>query len=121
MKARYDDIVSISEHAPLWWDENGVPRYAEFSPTMCADPDARQAALLQVACPRCRRLCLVSVSSKHLDLDILSDLLARGAEGLYGLLPHFGHCSYPYMASLVAVVEAHRRGDLAFWKKVYPK
>lgn len=119
MKACYYDII-VKLGAPLWWDENGVPRYAPFAPYLSGDPDARQAALLQVVCPHCRQVCRVSVSSKYIDLDIMSDLMARGAEGLYGLLPHYDHCGHPRMASLVAVIEVHRRDNMSSWRKVYP-
>ena len=92
MKARYDDILQFG--TPLWYDEHGVPRYVPFAPEHCGDPNAQQAALLQVACTICRRQCDVAVSSPTLDLDIQTDLAARGM-ALYGLLPNFDHCGRP--------------------------
>jgi hypothetical protein len=118
MKARYDDIVAAAPHPPLWWDEHGVPRYKVFDPTLCGDPDARQAMLLQVACVHCRKFCFLAVSSPHLDLDIMSDLSARGAGGLYGLLPHFDHCGRPNQGELIAVRSCWRRSSMVHWRKI---
>ena len=117
MKACYSDLVERLGD-PRWWDENGVPRYAEFSPDQVANPYARQAALVQFACPRCRALVVCAVSSPEIDLDIQTDLsVRRGA--LYGLLPHFKHCKEIAVGDLVGVKEVWRRRDLLVWRRVF--
>jgi hypothetical protein len=121
MKPHYDDIVKAAKTPPLWWDENGTPRFAEFEPTMCANVYAKQAMLMQVVCPRCRATCDVVVSCEQTDLDIQSDLAARDVGGLYGLLPHFGHCPYPYRPELIAVRSIWRRIDTMVWRRLYPR
>ena len=47
----YDDIKTrLGE--PLWWDDNGVPRYDAFKPDMCGVYD-RMVALVEIACQDC--------------------------------------------------------------------
>lgn len=118
MKARYDDIVAKAGE-PQWWDENGVPRYAPFEPALCADPNAQQAAHIKVACTVCRRDCSVVVSSSKLDLDIQSDLLARGT-ALYGLLPHYDHCGRPNQGEILGVHSIWRKKSPILWRQVFP-
>lgn len=118
-KARYDDIIAAIEQAPWWWDEHGVPRYGDFEPAMCGDPEARQALLAQVACPHCRHTCTIACSMPRLDLDIVVDLNARGIGGLYGLLPHFKHCGRPTQGELIIVEQLWRRDvSMVIWRQV---
>lgn len=45
---------------PLWWDEEGVPRYDKFAPDLCANIYADYAALIAIRCQGCRRTFPVS-------------------------------------------------------------
>jgi len=47
----YSDITSRLGD-PLWWDQNGVPRYEKFHPDYC-DIHAHYIALLLVTCQNC--------------------------------------------------------------------
>lgn len=116
MKARYPDLDQFGD--PLWYDENGVPRFAVFSPELSADPYARQAALLQGCCPRCRALTKICVSSQELAPDIQVDVHVRGG-AVYGLLPHFEHCSHIAIPEIVGTLEVWRRVDLLVWRRVF--
>jgi hypothetical protein len=49
----YSDITERIAEPPLWWDEQGVPRYAEFEPHLVANIYAREVALMEVACSQC--------------------------------------------------------------------
>jgi len=60
MKQEYRDITSRMRKPPLWWDEEGVPRYEPFRPDLCNNIYAEQAALLEIACQRCGRTFLVA-------------------------------------------------------------
>lgn len=51
----YMDIIG-KLGAPLWWDEEGVPRYEEFEPRLCSNIYAAFAALLEIRCQGCRRV-----------------------------------------------------------------
>ena len=35
MKESYEDITSRIPESPSWYDQNGTPRYGEFSPERC--------------------------------------------------------------------------------------
>jgi hypothetical protein len=54
----YQPYIDILKRlgAPLWWDENGVPRYEDFAPRDCANIYAEFAALLEIRCQGCDRL-----------------------------------------------------------------
>lgn len=53
MHHHYGDILERIAEPPSWWDENGTPRYGEFSP--CSSPNiyADQVVLLQIRCQEC--------------------------------------------------------------------
>jgi hypothetical protein len=40
---------------PKWWDEDGVPRYDEFSPRETANIYAKECVLLRIECQDCER------------------------------------------------------------------
>lgn len=61
MKQEYRDIrIRLGE--PLWYDENGVPRYDPFEPSMCSDIYAKEVALLEIACQGCFKHFRVALS-----------------------------------------------------------
>ena len=64
MKQEYRDITSRIKEPPLWWDEEGVPRYEPFRPTMCGDIYAQQAVLLEISCQACHRRFFVAGTSR---------------------------------------------------------
>lgn len=47
----YQDILDRAG-MPLWWDDNGAPRYEPFHPRLCGVYD-RYVALLRVECQNC--------------------------------------------------------------------
>jgi len=55
MKHHYRDIRERIAEEPLWWDEEGVPRYCEFAPNETNNIYADQAILLLIACQGCRK------------------------------------------------------------------
>ena len=55
MKAHYQDILTLTKRAPLWFDENGVPRYCDFAPRESADIYAQQVVLMRIRCQSCAR------------------------------------------------------------------
>ena len=55
MHSSYSDIMSRIDTPPLWYDENGVPRYDVFTPHLCPDIYAQQVVLLQIECQDCKR------------------------------------------------------------------
>lgn len=54
MHNSYDDIRQLAgSAAPLWYDENGVPRYCRHHPHASPDIYAREVVLLRIACQGC--------------------------------------------------------------------
>lgn len=49
----YRDIRDRIPEDPIWFDEHAVPRYAPFSPGLCADVYAKEAVLLRILCQSC--------------------------------------------------------------------
>ena len=48
---------------PQWWDDNGTPRYCEFSPTLATTTNDRYVALAEVECQGCDRVFRVSIGN----------------------------------------------------------
>lgn len=53
MKNHYKDILERIPYEPLWYDENGVPRYRAFKPDLLANIYHRESVLLEVECQWC--------------------------------------------------------------------
>lgn len=53
---------------PLWWDENGVPRFEPHHPRLCPDIYADQVALVQISCQGCGREFPVQMSWSASDM-----------------------------------------------------
>lgn len=68
MKAAYNDIKDKIKTTPLWYDENGVPRYEKFHPNLSPNIYAEEVALLEIACQYCHKRFLVEVNFCKFDL-----------------------------------------------------
>jgi hypothetical protein len=53
MHHHYGDIRSRIAEPPTWWDENGVPRWGEFTPDAASYIYAAQTVLLLIECQSC--------------------------------------------------------------------
>ena len=53
MHQNYSDILDRIDTAPLWWDENAVPRFDPFRPQRLASIYALEAVLLGIECQAC--------------------------------------------------------------------
>ena len=54
MHGSYEDILSRISEPPLWYDQNGVPRYAKFHPSMCPNISSKTVVLARsIACQEC--------------------------------------------------------------------
>lgn len=111
MKQSYSDIVDrISDDSNLWWDENGVPRYGEFSPRLVANIYASEVALLKIACQNCSQQFLVAISILTLieGDSLIAKIRDRTLE--YGDPPNVSCCpAGPTMSSIPLKV-------IQFWK-----
>lgn len=93
MHAFYGDILKRIDQAPLWFDENAVPRFDEFKPRLVADIYAREAALVEICCQRCRRTFNVSFSRGRYQEPSLASLIEEH-DLFYGDPPNIGCCEY---------------------------
>jgi len=53
MHNSYSDIVDRIKEQPIWWDNNGVPRYEKFRPYLMPDIYADEAVLYLIECQGC--------------------------------------------------------------------
>lgn len=62
MKASFLDIKDRIDEQPRWYDENGTPRYEEFSPDLSPNIYADEVILIEIACQHCREKFLVEMN-----------------------------------------------------------
>ena len=56
MHPLYEDILELAGgKEPLWWDDNGVPRFWEFHPKLVPSIYADEALLMIIECQACGR------------------------------------------------------------------
>jgi hypothetical protein len=113
MHQYYKDILDRIDEPPTWFDDYGVPRFADFSPQCLGNIYASEAALAEVSCQACGVRFKVA----------LTDAFARGRLGLsdeirlgqvhYGDPPNVNCCGAG--ASMNSVM--HR--VLEYWTRDY--
>jgi hypothetical protein len=54
MKHSYHDIRSRIAEPVQWYDAQGVPRYASFTPDESSNPYAAEVVLIEIACRHCQ-------------------------------------------------------------------
>jgi ATPase family associated with various cellular activities (AAA) len=92
----YSDITDRIAESPKWWDERGVPRYAEFEPHRVANIYAREVVLIEIACHACGRHFEVALSgqggagSGENGRSMAENI--RAGEIAYGDPPNYGNC-----------------------------
>lgn len=74
----YNDIKSRIDEKPIWYDENGVPRYDAFSPDMCPDVYAYEVILVSISCQFCNKPFLVELSwNPHSEIRSIAKRVAE--------------------------------------------
>lgn len=129
VKTCYLDIIEKAG-SPLWYDENGVPRYVEFHPNLCVMTSAEEAFLVEVVCQGCGTVFRVALTWKNEERCIAGHVLPppdrltkTGGSGLhYGDPPNVGCCvAGPTMSSdFHRIIEAWVRsgGQYSQWIKL---
>lgn len=84
MHHHYIDLLSAAKIPPLWWDENGTPRFAEHHPNMCPDIYADEVVLVVISCQGCGTEFPVQMSWSQ--MDAVRELAMRGTRGFCGQL-----------------------------------
>ena len=62
MLQEYTDLLTLTDKAPIWYDEAGVPRWCDFTPDMCNNIYAKEAVLMEIACQSCGERYKVAMS-----------------------------------------------------------
>lgn len=111
MNRHYADILSRIPDAPLWFDENAVPRYEPFSPQL-VNIYAREAVLMRIECQSCERSFDVAMSRRYMDIghNLASDIKTHSIH--YGDPPNVECCcAGPTMNSVPRKV-------LQYWRHI---
>lgn len=94
MKADYSDIKDLIDIEPVWYDQDGVPRYAKFHPDMCPDINADEVVLIDIQCQACSKSFMVEMHwNQNRDRPSFSEFLKMGQfmSIEYGDPPRHGH------------------------------
>jgi len=67
MRRSYQDILSRIKDPPLWYDQDGTPRYAPFSFELCPDIYSHHVGLFRVCCQLCHKEFLVEMHANIFD------------------------------------------------------
>lgn len=108
MKAGYDDILGLTKKKPLWYDDNGVPRYSKFKPDDAPSIYADQVILFKISCQNCLKEFHVSLCKDLMDRWTIHRMIREGQLG-YGDPPRHA-CTGDTMTSVTLEI-------LEFWTK----
>ncbi len=61
MKPKYSDITSRIAGEPIWFGNNGEPRYDPFHPSLSSNFYAVEVVLLKIQCQNCKKSFLVEM------------------------------------------------------------
>jgi hypothetical protein len=129
MYPKYEDILSLAERAgagePLWFDENGVPRYAAFHPDLLGVYDS-YAVLAEVTCASCRKVMPVGLGRPKLVIGPNATLVRHDLSSVVSLVEAWGdpprhdrRCAGETMSvERVDVLQAWEQGDDFEWRRV---
>jgi len=110
MKPSYQDILFRIKEEPLWYDQNGCPRYQTFNPRLC-DIYCDQAVLLLISCQNCGKEFKVAIPNERYSENSFYERVSNGGNIYYGDPPDIGCCpSGPTMSS-------NTKQILEFWKQ----
>lgn len=111
MKHDYPDILALTDQAPLWYDENGTPRFLPHAPGLCPDIYVREVALLSIRCQLCGMEFKVQLSNDLFDQRQALEQQVKSKTLYYGDPPRHGGCTGNTMTSEEIQV-------LEFWARI---
>jgi len=116
MLQEYKDIKSRINKEPKWYDENGVPRYDEFHPSLASDIYAREAMLIKIACQNCGELFKVCLTQDKLEIHKFDSLKDKLDMIHYGDPPRHGDNLGETMNCIdLEILEYWKRDDSGDW------
>lgn len=112
MHQYYKDILDRIDEPPTWFDDNGVPRFGDFSPRHLGNIYASEAALAEIACQFCGRMFKVALTDAFARERLgLSDEI-RLARVHYGDPPNVNCCAGVSSNSVMRTI-------LEYWYRDY--
>ena len=95
MKENYEDIKSRITELPAWYDENGTPRYGEFSVDRCPNIYSNYVGLFLISCQRCDQRFTVEMSAGYFDSrsDIMPAKWHYGDPPIHGCVGDTMNCN----------------------------
>ncbi len=93
MKALYEDILALTDEQPNWYDMDGVPRFARFTPKLCPNIYAKEIILLLIECQSCQQQFVVEMHWHPISgKQSISEAIDKGNLGYihYGDPPRHG-------------------------------
>jgi hypothetical protein len=111
MNRRYEDLLSMTDEKPSFFQRDGVPRWERFEPGRSNGVYAVEVAIMEIACQGCDdRFHVMMERDSHEDRKTLGERIA-GKTIHYGDPPNVGCCDAgPTMNSEpVRIVEFWRR------------
>lgn len=115
MNNHYYDILSRIDQEPLWWDENAVPRFDEFTPHSVANIYADQVVLALITCQGCGQEYRVAFSSSAIDRHLRGQ--ANLADQVGNKTLHYGDPPNASCCSAGPTMNSEPRRVLEFWTK----
>ena len=121
MKPNYSDIILRIGTMPLWFDENAVPRYCEFSPDRSASIYVGEIALAEITCQACGYRFLVAFSVVNHDEGSIADAIKTRTLH-YGDPPAHEWPGSPYPECMAGDSEnSEPRRILQYWRRYNPR
>lgn len=113
MHDNYEDIRGRIAEEPAWYDENGCPRYGEFTPERCPDIYSNVVVLMEIACQHCRGVFWVEMAAGW-----LTKQLHPPRKWHYGDPPAHGCTGDTMNCEDVSVLQAwHRESGGSEWQR----
>lgn len=118
MKRAYDDILSLTDRKPSFFQKDGVPRWADFRPGESTGTSTCDCAIVEIACQLCDARFHVLMESTSIDRMTIAEAI-RGNTLRYLDPPNVGCCrSGPSMTSTtIRVIEYWERQHAFQWRR----
>jgi len=114
MHESYIDITSRIKEEPNWYDENGVPRYGEFTPERCPNIYSNFVVLARIACQDCQR---------EFDVEMHANLWGwkishKPSKWHYGDPPIHGCVGDTMNCEDLSILQVWRRESFGDWERI---
>ena len=114
MKENYEDIYALTDQEPLWYDQNGTPRFAKFEPKLCPNIYARHVFLILIGCQSCGKRFVVEMHT-----DFYTSTVKHPKHLHYGDPPIHGCVGDTMNCDDILIVEAWARNtETQEWERV---